>query len=98
MHKVQTGKGPAVLDKLDELEVYQYNYKTNPSRTYNGVIAQEVAEIFPEIVNNKPSREGEESVYLVDYSQLTAIALKAIKEQQQIIKDLKKRIEVLEKK
>ncbi|WP_407556260.1 tail fiber domain-containing protein [Winogradskyella sp. 4-2091] len=88
-----------VLDKVAQLDAKTYNYKTNLNKQFIGFIAQEVQEQFPELVTETINREGgKESTFMVDYNQLTVVALKAIQEQQQIIETLKARIEVLENK
>jgi hypothetical protein len=55
-----------------------------------GFIAQEVEEVIPEVVSN-----GGDS-YSMQYSPLTALLVEAVKEQQQIINDLKQRVQTLE--
>ena len=57
-----------------------------------GVIAQEVKEVFPVAV----AGDGEKLNYAVNYNALTALLIQAVKEQQEIIEDLKQRIENLE--
>ena len=55
-------------------------------------MAEEVLKVVPEAVGTSP--DG----YLnVDYNQLVAVLIESVKEQQEIIEDLKKRIETLEK-
>ena len=56
-----------------------------------GVIAQEVEEILPEIVDTRS-----DGYKAVDYPKLTALLIQSVKEQQIIINDLKSRIEKLE--
>jgi hypothetical protein len=56
-----------------------------------GVIAQDVKEVFPEIVSGT-----EDTLYAVNYDGLTALLIEAVKEQQTIINELKQRIENLE--
>jgi hypothetical protein len=56
-----------------------------------GVIAQEVEEILPEIVQTRSN-----GYKAVDYQKLTTLLIESIKEQQFIINDLKTRLETLE--
>jgi hypothetical protein len=71
---------PSVLDKLKDLKVYSYTFKNDPNhRNMVGVIAQEAEPLFPEMVK---VYEGQ---YGVAYSQLAAVGIKAIKEQQALI-------------
>jgi hypothetical protein len=73
------------LPKLLQLKPKNYNYKTNLERTYHGFLAQELRTVFPELVTETESRNGEETTLLVDYSQLTVLAISAIQEQQATI-------------
>lgn len=65
------------LDKVVRLRGVSYNWKDRPNPTKAlGVVAQEVLEVVPEIVTS----DGE--YYGVNYSQLPALLIEAIKEQQ----------------
>jgi Chaperone of endosialidase len=81
------------------------------TRTYTGFIAQEVAQVLPEavaekyIVSDGTDTKGpladmsgveRKTVTVVDYVSLVPVLVEAIKEQQQYIKLLEKRIEQLE--
>lgn len=59
-----------------------------------GLIAQEVAELIPEIVSIPEDPDKE--LYALDYEKLTAVLIKAIQDQQEIINNLTTRIESLE--
>lgn len=79
---------------------YQYNFdKTGLYKV--GFIAEEVSQIIPEIVahhdeeDNIVSREEGKAVAM-DYSQMTAVLVNAIKEQQAQIEELKEKIKKLE--
>ena len=81
---------------------YQYNGKANTkaNETFVGLIAQEVQEIMPELVNNfdEMDTDGQsiESSYLgLKESQIKFALINAIKDQQVIIDDLKKEIELI---
>ncbi len=81
-------------------------------KRYFGFMAQELNRVFPELVaTNKglpdvyaksssasQQVEMEKGFYVVDYVSMVPILVQAIKEQQEIISDLKERIELLEKK
>jgi hypothetical protein len=58
-----------------------------------GFIAQEVAELFPQLVEGDPSGEG---ILSLDYSGFAVLAIKAIQEQQEIIEKLSQRLSELE--
>ena len=76
----------AVLTRLDAIEPVRYRFKDNATADADyqlGVLAQEVASVFPELVEERP--DG----YLgVSYSHMTAVLLQAIKEQQRQIEAL----------
>lgn len=76
------------LEKLLLLRGVSFEWKDgeNPNNTL-GVIAQEVLEVFPDVVY----RTDEESYYGVNYSEFTGIFIEAIKEQQKIIDELQKK-------
>jgi len=80
------------LEIVKKLRGIQYNKIGNNNKEI-GVIAEEVYDILPQIVNvddeNQPSS--------VSYGRLTAILIEAIKKQDEQIEILRKRIEELEK-
>ncbi|MEM6770420.1 MAG: tail fiber domain-containing protein [Bacteroidota bacterium] len=79
------------------LQPKEYNYKTHEKRKFNGFIAQELREVFPEVISEAETREGEmEGVLGVDYAQLTVLSIKAIQEQQATIEAQEDKIESLE--
>jgi len=92
----------AILSKIKQIQVYTYNYndiyyndftpeqKQKDQRKRFGVIAQELEEIFPELVN-KPDLLSE--YYGVDYVGMIPILVEAIKEQQNIIENLQSEIQ-----
>lgn len=72
-----------VLPDLAALQIATYQYLADKEqRTTLGLIAQDVAEVYPEIVSLAPNREGE-MYYSIDYSKTGVLALKAIQELQQ---------------
>ena len=86
----------AVLPKVMNLAPKEYNYKKDLSSKYIGLIAQDLQEEFPQVVRESQGREGEKGTLLVDYSQLTVLAIGAIQEQQQVIEDQDEKIADLE--
>ena len=76
--KVSTVNYP--LRKTADLESKRLNHI--------GFIAQEVEEVFPELVNRNP----ENDLRSVDYISLIPVLVEAIKEQQQQIDDLKQQL------
>ena len=81
---------PDVMEKVNRLNVYGYNFKHNPDgKRHIGILAQEAEIDFPEIVN---SNDGH---YTVAYSKLSVIILKALQEQQKEIDALEMEINQL---
>ena len=84
------------LDTVKALQPRKFKWKENDESTI-GFIAQEVKPVISEIITEPlQSPEGLENGMTLNYSALTAVLTKAIQEQQEIIDDLKARIEVLE--
>ncbi|GAB3513024.1 tail fiber domain-containing protein [Emticicia fontis] len=83
------------LDNLLKIAVKTYK-GINSDKTEIGLIAQEVAVAFPEIVYSNTNDKGEQ-FYTMDYSRIGVLAVKAIQEQQLIIENQQKEIEILKK-
>jgi hypothetical protein len=81
------------LEDLLKVRVVNYNLKGYDSNKYIGVLAQELEELFPELVvqDNTPER-----LKSVKYSSFTPMLIKAFQEQQILINNLKARLEELE--
>jgi hypothetical protein len=91
------------LEKLMQLQVKNYAFKTSPEFKQIGFIAQELKEVFPSLIEETPDQDenGEKTGEVtlgVKTTVLIPILVKAIQEQQAIITDLKARIETLEAK
>jgi hypothetical protein len=83
-----------VLERIIKLEPKTFNYihSENPEKTHIGFIAQEIEKQFPEIVG----RAGEnQDTYVMNYSLLNVVAVKAIQERQQMIEDQQGEIDAL---
>ena len=76
------------LDLVSKIKTYDYEWKTDNTRSY-GVIAHELQEIIPQAVVG--DKDGE-MMQGVDYSKLVPILIKAIQEQQKQIDELKAKI------
>ncbi len=77
-----------VLSKITELPVRTYIYDHARSSSQSiGFLAQDVAKSFPELASNEPGDGGEE-MYTVNYAGMSAVAIKAIQEQQKMILDM----------
>ncbi len=81
-----------VLQKLNQLKPVSFHMKNAAdSKRTVGFIAQEVQEMFPNMIDEK------NGMLALTYSKFAVVAIKAIQEQQEIIKALTKRIENLER-
>jgi hypothetical protein len=76
------------LDKVMNLRGVSFNWKENGKEDI-GLIAEEVAEVIPEVVAFEENGEDAQSV---DYSRLVALLIEATKEQQTEIEELKAEI------
>ena len=89
--KIIKEKVPNALASVLKLNGYRFDWKeVNHLKNYKediGVIAQEVAELFPEL-----ARTNVDGNMSVRYQGLTAVLIEAIKEQQKQIEELKKQI------
>lgn len=85
---------PDALHKLMKLKPCQYHFLENEESEpqHYGLIAQEVVEIFPEIVDYS----SESDKHLLSYSELVPVLIKAIQEQQAMHDQLVKQIAHLE--
>ena len=80
-----------VLGPLGLVIPVRFTYRSGGGQ-HIGVIAQEIQQEFPEAVSTR-----EDGMLQVDYGQLAAVALEAAKELHELVRDLSKRVEELEK-
>lgn len=85
-----TGSVYGILDKLNNINVYKYQYINNPGEDHIGVIAQDVIKVFPELVVETLYMENSnEKRYSVDYATLGAVvAIQGVKELYYILKNI----------
>lgn len=84
----KTNIAPATesLGKVLQLEPKEYHYRQSTNKKYLGFLAQDLQQVFPGMVTEVQTRQtGEAPSLLVDYNQLSALAIAALQEQQQII-------------
>jgi len=81
------------LDKVEQINGYTYEFKADDSKRHGGVIAQEIDKVFPEIVNT-----GNDGLMGVEYGNISALLIEAIKEQQKAIQELSTEINLLKNK
>ena len=80
---VETLENP--LDKISKLRGVTYNLKANNEPSI-GMIAEEVNEVFPELVD----RDDNGKPQAMSYTRMTAVLLEAVKELTEEVKELKK--------
>jgi hypothetical protein len=72
------------LEKVEQINGYTYEFKADDTKRHAGVIAQEIQGVLPEIVN-----KGNDGLLGVEYGNISALLIEAIKEQQAQINELK---------
>ena len=100
---------PNALDKVMNLRGVEFDWNVDSKKGQHdiGLIAQEVEEIIPEVVKDKPMikkesdskniSKDEETYKTISYDKLVGLLVEATKEQQKQIEDLKKEIKELKK-
>jgi len=100
---------PNALDKVMNLRGVEFDWNVDSKKGQHdiGLIAQEVEEIIPEVVKDKPMikkdsdskniSEDEETYKTISYDKLVGLLVESTKEQQKQIEDLKKEIQELKK-
>jgi hypothetical protein len=91
-YKTQVESLTPALDKVLQLRPVYYVKIGGTGSTEIGLIAEEVAEIYPELI--KYDAAGQ--VDGINYTRIAPILIKTIQEQQELIKNLTKRIDDLE--
>jgi hypothetical protein len=89
------------LEKLNQVRVVNYNLKLNPQQNLLGVVAQELEQIFPNMVEENIDRDKDgndlgTTTKSVKYSVFVPMLIKAMQEQQVLITQLTARITALE--
>jgi len=81
------------LNTLMQISVEDYFYKADVKQVlHTGFIAQELFKIFPEAV--QPGGDDPKAdPWMVDYSKLVPLLIKAVQEQEQIIEDQNKKLD-----
>lgn len=78
-----------VMNDVMKLQVKEYEFRSDKDEeNHIGLIAQEVEQIFPELVYTPSPSEEREQSYTMDYSGLGVLAIKAIQEQQVVLDNL----------
>lgn len=86
----------SVLPKIKDIRIHRYHFKkqADDEQENIGVIAQELKQIYPELVK----QNVENGYFTVDYMSMTPLAIKAIQEQQNMIDSLQTKIREIETK
>ena len=81
------------LEKISKISGYTYtrNDIEDKEKRHTGVIAQEVLEVLPEVIEKHTDDKGEETLS-VAYGNMVGLLIEAIKEQQKQIDELKAKI------
>lgn len=85
------------LDNVMKIKPSTYKMKSDPIGDQKiGLVAQDLLDCFPELVNECVDERSDKTVYMVNYNGIAVVAIKAIQEQQKLIEEQAKRIESLE--
>jgi len=89
------------LEKLNQVRVVNYNLKDKPDQKLLGVVAQELEQIFPGMVEESPDldKDGNDlgtTTKAVKYSVFVPMLIKAMQEQQEQINTLKAQVAALQ--
>ena len=103
---------PSALEKMKALRTVKFNWIDEERRGEHkeiGLIAQEVKEIYPELIGTTDAIDAKEDPetlekipgeerYMMHYEKLTVVLLKAMQEQQELIETLQAKVAALEAK
>jgi hypothetical protein len=79
----------STLAKLMKIDGKSYTMKSNEKVNKIGLLAQEIEEVFPELVKEGEDKDGTLSV---NYQGLIPVLINAIKEQQEELKVIRKSV------
>jgi hypothetical protein len=99
----------SIMQKIKQLKPVSYNYRSGeisymqlPKNRQHGLVAQELKEIFPEMVTEvehpifvKNKFEGSEKMLAINYTMLIPVLIKSVQEQQEYIEKLEEKINQL---
>lgn len=77
------------LEKVTQINGYNFNFKDNPDETMLGVIAQEIEKVLPEVVYE--FEKEEETYKAVRYANIVPLLIEAIKDLKEKVDDLEGR-------
>jgi len=82
------------IEKLKNIEGKKYENRRTGA-TDIGVIAQNLKEVFPELVQEMPYKDGQ-TRFVVNYQGLVPVLVEAVKEQQIIIEGLQTKVDEID--
>jgi hypothetical protein len=83
------------LSTIMKLNVKDYNYiSDNKKSLQTGLLAQDLYDVYPQAVK-EGGADASTNPWMVDYSKLTSVLVKAVQEQQALIKDQQQQIDDL---
>jgi len=85
----------SAVENIMKLNPVKYNFIGNETNTNFGLIAQEVLDIYPEVVSNTSSENYEDGVYGITYTEFVPILIKGMQEQQEMIQSQQAQIDAL---
>tara|TARA_R110002012_G_scaffold30474_1_gene92394 strand:- start:93 stop:1859 length:1767 start_codon:yes stop_codon:yes gene_type:complete len=84
---------PYGLKEVLQMNPVEYDWKEKRNKAHDiGVIAQEIEEIIPEIVQENKDLNSDKTFKGVDYGKMVAVLIKAVQEQQVQIDELKTKL------
>jgi len=84
---------PYGLKEVLQMNPVEYDWKEKRDKAHDiGVIAQEIEEIIPEVVQENKDLNSDKMIKSVDYSKMVAVLIKAVQEQQVQIDELKTKL------
>ena len=85
---------PSVLEKVNQLKPSTYHFKNAKSAPESiGFVAQDVAKLFPGLVQHNVNSERGLDVYTLNYNGISVVAIRAIQELQQKLQEQDQQIE-----
>lgn len=84
------------LNDLMNIPVYDYEYKTDPGKVQLGFVAQELYKVVPTAVA-VGGEDAQTEPWMVDYSKLTPLLVKAVQDLTKKVEEQHKQIEELKK-
>jgi hypothetical protein len=84
------------LEKLMQVKVRSYNLKTEPNHKQIGVVAQELEEVFPGLIEESKTPDQSDTIKTVKYSVFVPMLIKAIQELKATVDAQAARIAALE--